>query len=108
MKLDEFVRWHMREKGLSNIEIERRSNKMVTDSHVATILAGEATNPTLKVLMGLAKALEVPTLDVLKAAAEVDETEEQGWTVQSLTRALQKMLRLSPDEVKELKKLLKI
>jgi hypothetical protein len=68
---------------------------------------GEAKNPTLKVLLGLAKGLDVPPIDVFKAAAGIDDGEE-AWDAQSITVAIQKMLRLKPSEIREIKRVLKI
>jgi transcriptional regulator with XRE-family HTH domain len=107
MDLAEFVRLKMEEKNLSKIDIERNSDRMLTDTHVATVLAGKAKNPTLKVLLGLAKALDVPPTDVFKAAAEIDDGEE-AWDAQSIALAIQKLLRLKPREIREIKRVLKI
>jgi transcriptional regulator with XRE-family HTH domain len=105
MDLAEFVDLKMKEKGLSRLELERRSGKMITDSHIATVLAGKADNPSLRILLGLAKGLDVHPVEVFKAAAGVDDPEEI-WTAESLVRAMQKMLNLKPSKVKALKKLL--
>ena len=107
MDLAEFVRLKMEEKNLSKIDIERNSHRMLTDTHVASVLAGKAKNPTLKVLLGLAKGLDVPPIDVFKAAAGIDDGEE-AWDAQSITVAIQKMLRLKPSEIREIKRVLKI
>ena len=107
MDLAEFVRVTMDAKNLSNLEVERNSGKMVTDTHVASVLAGTATNPTLKVILGLAKGLGVHPMEVFRAAAEVDEPTE-GWTPESLWRAYKKMVTLKPAEIKQIKKILKI
>jgi transcriptional regulator with XRE-family HTH domain len=107
MKLADLVRLRMKELDVSAAEIERRSGKAVTDTHIATILAGEAQNPTLKVLMGLSKALEIHPMEVFKAASEVDEPSD-SWKPEELVEAFQRMLFLSPDEIKRVKKILKL
>ena len=107
MNLAEFVALKMKEKGLNRSDIERNSGKMITDGHVATVLAGKADNPTLRILLGLAKGLGVHPIEVFKAAAGVDEPKE-GWTAEGLVRANQKMLNLKPAEMKQIKKLLKL
>lgn len=107
MTLAELVRLRMRELDITRAEIERRSGKAVTDTHIATILAGEAHNPTLKVLMGLSKALEIHPMEVFKAASGIDEPED-SWSAKELIEAFQKMVFLKPKEIKQIKKMLKI
>lgn len=107
MNLAEFVDLKMKEKGLTRLDIERNSEKMVTDGHVASILAGRATNPTLRVLLGLAKGLDVHPVEVFKAAAEVDDPQDT-WAPQDVIKAFQRMLNLKPNEIKQVKKILKI
>jgi transcriptional regulator with XRE-family HTH domain len=68
-KLAQYVQAVMDAKGLTKTDIEKRSEKMVTDSHVAYVLAGKAKNPTLKILLGLAKGLDVDPVEVFIAAA---------------------------------------
>jgi transcriptional regulator with XRE-family HTH domain len=105
MTLAEFVDMKMKERGLSRLELQRRSEKMITDSHIATVLSGKALNPSLRILLGLAKGLDVHPIEVFKAAAGVEDPVEI-WTPDSLARAIQKMLKLKPNKVKALKKLL--
>ena len=107
MNLAEFVRLRMEEKGLSRLDIERNSGNMITDGHVASILAGKADNPKLKTLLGLAKGLDVQPIEVLKAAAEVDEPED-SWTPDSLITVIRRIVNLKPSEIKQIKKILKI
>jgi transcriptional regulator with XRE-family HTH domain len=107
MNLAELVRLRMAQLDIKAVEVEKRSNKAVTDTHIATILAGKAHNPTLKVLLGLARALEVDPVEVFKAAASVDEPED-SWTSQTLIKAIQQMLFLKPAEIRRIKKMLKI
>ena len=107
MTLAELVRLRMDELDITRVEIEKRSGKAVTDTHIATILAGKATNPTLKVLLGLSKALEIHPVEIFKAAAEIDEPED-SWTSTTLIKAIQKMITQKPAEIKRIKKILKI
>jgi transcriptional regulator with XRE-family HTH domain len=91
MDLAEYVDLKMKEKGLSASDIEKRSGKMVTDGHVAYVLAGKAKNPTLKVLLGLAKGLEVDPVEVFKAAASIhQELLQQVWTPHTLIQTMEK------------------
>ena len=105
MNLAEFVDLQMKAKGLTRLDVERNSGKAVTDTHVASILKGQSKNPTLKILLGLAKGLDVHPVEVFKAAAEVDDPEDK-MTAEELIRLNQKMLRLKPAEMKRVKKLL--
>lgn len=107
MNLADFVRLKMKEKNLSALDIERNSGKMISDGYVANVLAGKADNPTLRILLGLAKGLDVHPVEVFKAAAEVEEPEE-GWSAEQLIRANQKMLKLKPSKIKAVKKILEI
>ena len=107
MTLADLVRLRMKELDISRAEIERRSGKAVTDTHIATILSGEAQNPTLKVLMGLSKALEIHPMEVFKAASGV-EAPTDSWKPEELLEAFQRMLFLKPDEIKKVKKILKL
>ena len=105
MNLAEFVDLQMKAKGLTRLDIERNSGKMVTDTHVNSILKGKSKNPTLKILLGLAKGLDVHPVEVFKAAAEVDDPEDK-MTAEELIRLNQKMLKLKPAEMKRVKKIL--
>lgn len=107
MGLKEYLEIQMAEKNISGKEIERRSEGDVTDTHISAIRTGKSNNPTLRVMLGIAKALEVDPIEVFKAAAEVEE-EKEGWTVQTLSRAIRKVPSLKPNEIKQIKKLLKI
>ena len=104
MDLAEFVRQTMKEKKLSQLEIERNSGKLVTDTTVATILAGKATNPSLKMMLGLAKGLGVHPVEVFKAAAGMEDPEE--WSAPKLIRAMQRLTNLKSKELKTVKRLL--
>ncbi|MGA9772159.1 MAG: hypothetical protein WBV94_24210 [Blastocatellia bacterium] len=73
--LAEYVDLKMKAKGLTRVDIEKRSEKMITDGHVAYVLAGKAKNPTLKILLGLAKGLDVDPYEVFRVAANLDSNE---------------------------------
>jgi transcriptional regulator with XRE-family HTH domain len=122
MNLAEYVDLKMKEKGLSRSDIERNSGKLVTDGHVAYILAGKGKNPTLKVLLGLAKGLEVDPIEVFKAAASIHQdlikqvwtprtllqTMEQAIDNEDLGRIVQLLSKQKPAKIKAVKKLLEI
>lgn len=122
MDLAEYVDLKMKEKGLTRSDIERNSGKLVTDGHVAYILAGKGKNPTLKVLLGLAKGLEVDPVEVFKAAASIHQdlirqlwtprtllqTMEQAVDNEDLGRIVQSLSKQKPGKIKAVKKLLDI
>jgi Helix-turn-helix. len=122
MNLAEYVDLKMKEKGLSRSDIERNSGKLVTDGHVAYILAGKGKNPTLKVLLGLAKGLDVDPVEVFKAAASIHQelinpvwtprtlikTMEQAVDNEDLGRIVQSLSKQKPAKLKAVKKLLEI
>ena len=74
---------------------------------MATILAGKANNPTMKVLLALAKGLDVDPIEVFKAAASVSEPTD-SWTPETLLTAYQRMIHLKPNDIRQIKKILKI
>ena len=122
MDLAEYVDLKMKEKGLTRSDIEKRSGKLVTDGHVAYILAGKGKNPTLKVLLGLAKGLEVDPVEVFRAAAQIHPNLlEPVWTPYTLAQAIEQMVdneelgrivksiaKQKPAKIRAVKKLLDI
>lgn len=122
MDLAKYVELKMKEKGLSRSDIERNSGKMVTDGHVASILSGKSKNPTLKVLLGLAKGLDVDPLEVFKAAAEMHpDLVEPVWTPRTLAQTMEQaveneelgkifksLCKQNPSKIKAVKKILDI
>ena len=64
---------------------------MVTDSHVAYVLDGKAKNPTLKILLGLAKGLDVDPVEVFIAAAGLPGTE--GLSPYKLAEMIDRIVR---------------
>lgn len=107
MSLKEYLEAQMEEKNLNAKEIERRSKGKITDTHIGYILAGKSKNPTIRIIVGLAAGLDVSSVEVFKAAAGAEEAEE-GWTTQTLSRAIKKIPSLKPPEIKQIKKILKI
>src|SRR3954468_16664031 len=90
--LAEYVNLKMKSKNLSAVDIEKRSEKMITDGHVAYVLAGKAKNPTLKVLLGLAKGLDVDPSEVFRAAANLPYTESESMNTYLLVQAINQVV----------------
>jgi len=122
MDLAEYLDLKMKEKGLKASDIEKRSGKLISDGHVAYILSGKGKNPTLKVLLGLAKGLEVDPVEVFKAAASIhQELINPVWTPRTLIktmeqavenedwgRIVQSLSKQKPAKIKAIKRLLEI
>jgi transcriptional regulator with XRE-family HTH domain len=109
MGLAEYVKRVMDAKGLSASEVERKSANRITDGHVKNILSGKTTNPTLKVLLGLAEGLDVDPYEVFGAAAQIPPFKaDQGWNPHDLVRVLQKLLNLKQTKIRAVKRLLEL
>ena len=103
MTLAEYVTQVMKEQDLKPGEVERKSGKKVTDSHVKNIMNGTTTNPTLNILLGLAEGLGVNPVDLFKAAAGIEE----DLSAYQLVTVMQHLLK-KPNELKRVRKILKI
>ena len=103
MNLAEFVTKVMDEQGLTPGEVEKRSKKKVTDSHVKNIMNGVTTNPTLNIMLGLAEGLGVNPVDLFKAAANIQE----DLSAYQLVVVMQKLMK-KPNKLKGIKKILEI
>lgn len=101
MTLAEYVTQVMEEQDLTPGDVERRSNKKVTDSHVKNIMSGSTTNPSLNIMLGLAAGLRVSPVDLFKAAANI----EDDLSAYQLVTVMQQLLK-KPNKLKRVKKLL--
>lgn len=101
MTLAEYVTQVMDEQDLTPGDVERRSKKKVTDSHVKNIMNGSTTNPSLNVMLGLAEGLGVNPVDLFKAAANIEE----DLSAYQLVTVMQQLMR-KPNKLKRIKKLL--
>lgn len=98
MTFAEYVQRVMDEKGLSALEVERRSKNKITDGHVKNILKGKTTNPTLKIMLGLAEGLGVDPVELFKFASSLPAHREV-WTPHSLVRVIDTLVD-NPDIAK--------
>ena len=55
--LAQFVERHMKGRGLNTVDVERNSNKTITNSYVSQVVRGQRTNLTVETLNALAKGL---------------------------------------------------
>jgi transcriptional regulator with XRE-family HTH domain len=66
--LSRYVRKVMREKGLTQRDVELRSEGKITDGYVADILSGDAKNPSVDKIKALARGLDVNVLELFSVA----------------------------------------
>jgi transcriptional regulator with XRE-family HTH domain len=108
--LAEYVNRVMKEKNIKSLDVEARANELghkITDTYVTNIMQGINKNLSIEKLIALADGLDVDKVELFKVAAGIEESGET-WTVQSLTRVIQKIFRLKPREIKRIKKLLEL
>lgn len=108
--LAEYVNRVMKEKNIKSLDVEARANELghkITDTYVTNIMRGTNKNLSIGKLLALADGLDVDKVELFKVAAGIEDSGET-WTVQSLTRVIQKVLRLKPTEIKRVKKILNI
>ena len=115
--LSRYVRKVMKEKGLTQRDVELRSEGKITDGYVADILSGDAKNPSVDKIKALARGLDVNVLDLFSVACGPCEQSptERGRVVLSevspflemmqevadspeLIRILQEAINLLPEE----------
>jgi len=77
----EFVNRVLREKNLSLSDVERRSEKAISDSYLSFIIQDKCGNLTMSKMRALARGLGVSEVAILKAACGIpliDATESPG------------------------------
>ena len=108
--LAEYVNRVMKEKNLKALDVEARATELghkITDTYVTNIMRGINKNLSIEKLIALADGLDVDKVELFKVAAGIEESSEI-WTVQSLIVVIQRIFRLKPAEIKQVKKVLKI
>jgi len=108
--LAEYVNRVMNEKNIKALDVEARATELghkITDTYVTNIMRGTNKNLSVEKLIALADGMDVDKVELFKVAAGIEESDEV-WTVQSLTRVIQKIFKLKPAEIKRVKKILKI
>jgi transcriptional regulator with XRE-family HTH domain len=113
--LSNYIRRIMRLKGLTQKDIEHRSNGGITGGYVASLLAGRAKNLSVEKLKALARGLDVEPVELFRVAgglsADSDDDPKGGYTPdplmileivqkavasQEMMELLEEMVRLSP------------
>ena len=74
----EYVQRVMKQKGLKAVDVERNSGGKVDRSHVSKFISGVETNPSAKVMLALAKGLEVDPHEVFTAVTGCPPNEGQS------------------------------
>ena len=108
--LAQYVDRIMKEKNLKSWDVEARSiaaGNRIADSYVDNIVKGITTNPSVEKLNALADGLGVDKIEIFKVASGIEDPED-SWTPETLLKAFEKMLHLTPKEIKQVKKILKI
>lgn len=105
--MSEYVARIMKEKNLKVIDVQRRSGGKIADSYVTNIVEGTAKNPTIDKLQALAAGLDVDLVELFKIAVGIAPDSDE-WTAEELARATQRMVRLKPNEIRQVKKILKM
>jgi hypothetical protein len=108
--LAEYVNRVMKEKNIKALDVEARATELghkITDTYITNIMRGTNKNLSIGKLIALADGMDVDKVELFKVAAGIEESDEV-WTVQSLTRVIQKIFKLKPAEIKRVKKILKI
>lgn len=104
--LSRYVTRVMKQKGLTQRDVELRSEGKITDGYVADILSGDAKNPSVEKLKALARGLGVELheiFDIACGASETDEGEQQSPTLFDTVSFLEMMLEVAESsELKEL------
>lgn len=104
--LSRYVRRVMKQKGLTQRDVESRSEGKITDGYVADILSGDAKNPSVEKLKALAHGLGVDLheiFDIACGASETDAGERQSPALFDTVSFLEMMLEVAESsELKEL------
>ncbi len=120
--LAEYVQRIMDERGLKPIDVEVRSNKQIADAYVVRIMKGQAKTPSAVKLQALAVGLGVDGDDLFRVARGVPikgKSQAEPWpgpvlvkamqrivASPELTRAVQLLLKASPEKIKRFIKIL--
>ena len=106
MTLGEYVKKVIKEKHLNAKEVERRSNKKITDSYVQNIINGTAKNLTIEKLQALAVGLAVDEEEIFKIARGQNvKMEIEPWPINVLLDSMREVVN-NPDLTKLFKFLL--
>lgn len=83
-----------KEKGLSILQVEKRSGNKIKDSFIFDILKGKTKTLSVEKVHALAEGLGISAIDVFKAASgqAVEFEYEDAWTPKSILRTMDAVL----------------
>ena len=97
MVLSEYVAQIMKEKRLTAVDIQNRSQHKIADSHISNILKGKTKNLSIEKVNALAKGLGVDSIEIFKVASGSELVEsKESWPGHILLRVMEKIIA-SPD-----------
>jgi transcriptional regulator with XRE-family HTH domain len=106
--LSRYVRGVMKQKGLTQRDVELRSGGKITDGYVADILSGAAKNPSVEKIKALARGLDVNVYELFDVACgqfEQSASERGSVALSQVAPFVEMMLEIA--ESPELTKLVK-
>jgi transcriptional regulator with XRE-family HTH domain len=111
--LSRFVRQVMKEKGLTQRDVELRSDGKITDGYVADILSGDAKNPSVEKVKALARGLDVNVIELFRVACGPCEQSAMGRervVISEVAPFLEMMLEVadSPELIKIVQEAIKL
>lgn len=109
--LSKYVARVMREKGISAREVERRSNKGITDAYVNQIVNGHTENLSIIKAQALAVGLDVDEDELFRIARGVPLRRkgaliDEPVSAPEITKAVRLLLALPPQKLRRLLKLI--
>ncbi|HYP26014.1 MAG TPA: helix-turn-helix transcriptional regulator [Blastocatellia bacterium] len=119
-ELIKLIQQVMREKGLSVLQIQKRSGDKIKDSFISDILKGKTKTLSVEKVHALAEGLGVDSIDVFKAASgnAVKFVNTEPWPPRMLLKTMEQvvdnpqltkiMLSLSKMKPSKIKAILKI
>lgn len=90
--LTEFIKRILRQKGLSQHDVERNSDKAITSSYLSKIINGKVNSIGVEIIVGLAKGLDVDPFDVFAAVLGRSNTRDGEVSSSLLIDIMQKVV----------------
>ena len=93
-ELIKLIRLVMQEKGLSVLQIQKRSREKIKDSFISDILSGKTKTISVEKVHALAEGLGVNSIEVFKAASgeAIDFTNTEPWPPKKLLKTMEQVV----------------
>jgi transcriptional regulator with XRE-family HTH domain len=104
----QFVTRILNEKRLSLSDVERRTQKAISDSYLSYIIQDKGVNLTLRKLKALAQGLDVPEAMILEAACGIPLVDATKGPASEFAHAMYKYEHLSNQDKTDLLPMLQI